>query len=76
MGSFFSSQTFFNISMAIYLICFLGYLIFTASRNKTTRDPFHLLTDHWIHYPLSGPCPPLVGNPSDGLWLCSLIQYV
>jgi cytochrome c-type biogenesis protein CcsB len=31
----FSSQTTFNISMAIYLICFLGYLIFTASRNRT-----------------------------------------
>ena len=30
----FSSQAFFNISMAIYLFCFLGYLIFTASRNK------------------------------------------
>jgi len=30
----FSSQVFFNISMAIYLFCFLGYLIFTASRNK------------------------------------------
>jgi len=30
----FSSQTSFNISMAIYLICFLGYLIFTASRNR------------------------------------------
>ena len=34
MTSFLSSQTFFNISMFIYLICFLGYLIFTASRNK------------------------------------------
>jgi len=31
----FSSQTSFNISMAIYLISFLGYLIFTASRNRT-----------------------------------------
>jgi cytochrome c-type biogenesis protein CcsB len=30
-----SSQTFFNMSMGIYLLCFLGYLIFTASRNKT-----------------------------------------
>jgi cytochrome c-type biogenesis protein CcsB len=30
----FSSQTSFNISMAIYLLCFLGYLIFTASRNR------------------------------------------
>jgi len=34
MGSFLSSQTFFNVCMAIYLICFLGYLIFSASRNK------------------------------------------
>ena len=34
MGSFLSSQTLFNVSMAIYLICFLGYLIFTTSRNK------------------------------------------
>jgi len=31
----FSSQTTFNISMAIYLVSFLGYLIFTASRNRT-----------------------------------------
>ena len=30
-----SSQTFFNMSMGIYLLCFLGYLIFTASSNKT-----------------------------------------
>jgi len=29
-----SSQTFFNISMGIYLFCFLGYLILTASRNR------------------------------------------
>lgn len=34
MTSFLSSQIFFNISMFIYLICFFGYLIFTASRNK------------------------------------------
>ena len=34
MGSFLSSQTFFNISMAVYLFCFLGYLIFAASRNR------------------------------------------
>jgi cytochrome c-type biogenesis protein CcsB len=34
MGSFLSSQTFFNISMAIYLFCFLGYLTFSASRNR------------------------------------------
>jgi cytochrome c-type biogenesis protein CcsB len=34
MGSFLSSQTFFNISMGTYLFCFLGYLIFTASRNR------------------------------------------
>jgi len=30
----FSSQTFFNVSMATYLFCFLGYLIFATSRNK------------------------------------------
>ncbi len=35
MGFFLSSQVFFNISMAIYLFCFLGYLIFTATRNRT-----------------------------------------
>lgn len=29
----FSSQTFFNVSMAIYLVCSLGYLIFAASRS-------------------------------------------
>jgi cytochrome c-type biogenesis protein CcsB len=34
MVSFLSSQTFFNVSMAIYLICFLSYLILAASRNK------------------------------------------
>jgi cytochrome c-type biogenesis protein CcsB len=34
MGFFLSSQTFFNISMGIYLFCFLGYLIFTASKNR------------------------------------------
>ncbi len=34
MDSFFSSAILFNISMAAYFICFLGYLIFTASRNK------------------------------------------
>jgi cytochrome c-type biogenesis protein CcsB len=34
MGSFLSSQTFFNISMGIYLFCFLGYLTFSASRNR------------------------------------------
>jgi cytochrome c-type biogenesis protein CcsB len=36
----FSSQTSFNISMAIYLICFLGYLIFTASRSRTLGTLF------------------------------------
>jgi cytochrome c-type biogenesis protein CcsB len=30
-----SSQTFFMSSMAIYFICFLAYLLFTTSRNKT-----------------------------------------
>jgi cytochrome c-type biogenesis protein CcsB len=30
----FSSQIFFNISMGIYLICSLGYLIYATSRNK------------------------------------------
>ncbi len=34
MTSFLSSQAFFNISMFIYLICFLSYLIFTAFQNK------------------------------------------
>ena len=34
MASIFISQIFFNISMGIYLICFLSYLIFTTSRNK------------------------------------------
>ena len=29
-----SSQVFFNISMGIYFLCFLGYLIFAASRNR------------------------------------------
>ena len=30
------SQTLFNLSMGIYLVCFLGYLIFTTSRNRLT----------------------------------------
>src|SRR4030043_1265713 len=30
----FSSQMLFNISMGIYLVCFLNYLIFATSRNK------------------------------------------
>jgi ABC-type transport system involved in cytochrome c biogenesis permease subunit len=30
----FGSQLFFNISMAIYIVTFLGYLTFTASQNK------------------------------------------
>jgi cytochrome c-type biogenesis protein CcsB len=34
MVSFLSSQIYFNISMAIYLISFLGYLVFATSRNK------------------------------------------
>ena len=34
MGFPVSSQVFFNVSMAIYLICFLGYLVFTTSQNK------------------------------------------
>src|SRR4030065_1440244 len=34
MVSFLSSQIYFNISMAIFLICFLGYLFFATSRNK------------------------------------------
>jgi cytochrome c-type biogenesis protein CcsB len=34
MGSFSLSHIFFNISMGIYLICFLGYLLFAASQKK------------------------------------------
>jgi cytochrome c-type biogenesis protein CcsB len=34
MNLSFSSQTFFDISMAIYLLCSLGYLLFSASRSK------------------------------------------
>src|SRR4030043_449191 len=34
MGFPFSSETLFNISMAIYLVCFLGYLVLATSRNK------------------------------------------
>jgi cytochrome c-type biogenesis protein CcsB len=33
--SSFSSQFFFNVSMAIYLIAFLGYLTYTVSQRKT-----------------------------------------
>ncbi|MEW6375333.1 MAG: c-type cytochrome biogenesis protein CcsB [Thermodesulfobacteriota bacterium] len=35
MGSPFSSQILFNISMGIYLISFLGYLVFATSQKKT-----------------------------------------
>jgi cytochrome c-type biogenesis protein CcsB len=51
MGSLLSSQTFFNVSMAIYLICFLGYLIFTTSRNKTlgTLSTFLMIIGIIIH---------------------------
>ena len=47
----FSSQTLFNISMVIYLFCFLGYLIFAASRNKTigTLSTFLLIAGLVIH---------------------------
>jgi cytochrome c-type biogenesis protein CcsB len=47
----FSSQTLFNISMGIYLFCFLGYLIFAASRNKMTGilSTFLLITGLVIH---------------------------
>src|SRR3972149_11059077 len=34
MASSLFSQTLFNLSMGVYLVCFLGYLIFTASRNR------------------------------------------
>lgn len=36
MNLSFSSQTFFNVSMAIYLVCSLGYLIFAATRSNRT----------------------------------------
>jgi cytochrome c-type biogenesis protein CcsB len=51
MGSFLSSQTFFNISMGIYLLCFLGYLIFTASRNRSlgTVSSILLIIGLFIH---------------------------
>jgi cytochrome c-type biogenesis protein CcsB len=34
MSSSMTSQFFFNFSMAIYLICFLGYIIFTVFKSK------------------------------------------
>jgi len=34
MDSPLTSEIFFNISMAVYLICFLGYLLLATSRNK------------------------------------------
>jgi cytochrome c-type biogenesis protein CcsB len=51
MGSFLSSQTFFNISMGIYLFCFLGYLILTATRNRMmgTLSTSLLITGLLIH---------------------------
>lgn len=35
MGPSLTSQSLFNISMGIYLICFLGYLVLMTSRQKT-----------------------------------------
>ena len=51
MGLPFSSQTLFNVSMAIYLITFLGYLIFATSQNKTlgTLSTYLLLGGLIIH---------------------------
>jgi cytochrome c-type biogenesis protein CcsB len=43
MGLPFSSQILFNISMAIYLLCFLGYLIYATSQNKLTGKVFSAL---------------------------------
>ncbi len=34
MASSLFSQALFNVSMGIYLVCFLGYLIFTTSQNR------------------------------------------
>jgi cytochrome c-type biogenesis protein CcsB len=34
MGFPVTSQVFFNVSMAVYLFCFLGYLVFTTSQNR------------------------------------------
>jgi len=34
MTSLISSQTLFNVSLGVYLLCFLGYLIFATSKNK------------------------------------------
>lgn len=36
MGDSLSSQTLFNLSMALYVFSFLGYLLFAISRQKTT----------------------------------------
>jgi len=47
----FSSQTFFNISMALYLICSLGYLIFAATRSNRvgTLCSYLLLLGLFVH---------------------------
>jgi cytochrome c-type biogenesis protein CcsB len=46
-----SSQTFFNVAMAIYLICTLGYLIFAATRSNRigTLCTFLLLLGLLVH---------------------------
>ncbi len=46
-----SSQTFFNVSMYIYLVCSLGYLIFATSRSKIlgTMSTFILTVGLLIH---------------------------
>lgn len=38
MGLPVSSQALFNVSMAVYLLAFLGYLVFTTSQKKTVGD--------------------------------------
>ena len=51
MALSFSSQTFFNISMGIYLISSLGYLIFAASHNRIpgTASTFLLTIGLCLH---------------------------
>lgn len=47
----FASQTFFNVSMAIYLICSLGYLVFAATRSNRmgTLCTYFLLLGLLVH---------------------------
>ena len=66
----------FNISMAIYLITFLGYLIFATSQNKTMGTLSTYLSPGRAHPPLRRAGLPLDRNAPDGVRICPSFQHV